>query len=52
MNSFHIFSPKFITTGGQQPLKILKNPEIVDAPENVPELSWKLGWSLKKYEVR
>ena len=32
------------------PRKPLKIPEMVDTPEKVPEIPWKLAESLKKYE--
>ena len=34
------------------PWKPWKTPEMVDTPEKVPEIPWKLGWSLKKYEKK
>ena len=32
------------------PWKPWKNPEMIDTPGKVPEIPWKLRWSLKKYE--
>ena len=34
------------------PWKPWKNPKMVDTPEKVPEIPWKLGWSLKKHEKK
>ena len=34
------------------PWKPLKNPEMVDTPEKVPEISWKLELSLKNMKTR
>ena len=33
-----------------KPLKNVKNPEMIDTLEKVPEIPWKWGWSMKKYE--
>ena len=33
-----------------KPMKTFKNPEMVDTPEKVSEIYWKLLQSLKKYE--
>ena len=32
------------------PWKPWKTPQMVDTPKKVPEIPWKLGWSLKKSE--
>ena len=29
-----------------------KTPEMVDTPEKVPKLPWKMKWSLEKYEKK
>ena len=29
-----------------------ETPKMVYTPEKVPEIPWKLGWSLKKYEKK
>ena len=34
------------------PWKPWKTPEMVHTPEKVPEVLWKLGWSLKNYEKK
>ena len=39
-----------VTSDPWIPWKSWKSPEMVDTPEKVPEIPWRLGWTPNKYE--